>query len=248
MGGYVCTVAGGNGGVGKTTTAINLATVLSQRGYETVIIDADLAMPNVAEMLGVEFDMCLHDILAADSTISETLTDAPAGLTLIPGEPSLDAYVEADPDVLQRVTRTLRDIYDVVIVDTAAGLGKETTVPMELADGVILVTIPDHVSLTDTDKTGKIAELVESEIIGALIVRVTEETPMDEIAEEFSFPLLGGIPSDLDVAGDEPIVLESPDSKPANAYEELTTQLERVIDGDASGDDLARIPKAWRDG
>lgn len=243
MAGYVCTIAGGNGGVGKTTTAINVAAVLEERGYDTAVIDADLAMPNVAEMLDVEFDHCLHDILASNSTISETLTKAPGGMTIVPGEPSLEAYAEADPSRLRMVARTLREAYDVVIIDTATGLSKQTTIPMELADGVILVTTHDHVSLTDTGKTGKIATLVESDIIGTLIVRATEETPLVAIDEEFEYPVLGGIPSDLDVVGDQPLVFESPDSDPAEAYRELVTGLERVFFEGASGGDLGMVPQ-----
>ena len=243
MAGYVCTIAGGNGGVGKTTTAINLAAVLEERGYETAVVDADLAMPNVAEMLDVEFDHCLHDILASNSTISETLTKAPGGLTIIPGEPSLEAYAEADPNKLHMVARTLREAYDVVIIDTAAGLSKQTTIPMELADGVILVTTSDHVSLTDTGKTGKIATLVESDIIGTLIVRATEKTPLAAVDEEFEYPVLGGIPDEYEVAGNEPLVLESPDSDAASAYRELVTGLERVFFEGASGDDLELVPQ-----
>lgn len=237
MAGYVCTIAGGNGGVGKTTTAINLAAVLQDRGHDTAVVDADLAMPNVAELLAADFEGTLHDILADESTISETLTEAPGGLTIIPGEPSLEAYAEADPTRLRKVTRTLAEIYDVVIVDTAAGLGKETTIPMEVADGVILVTIPDHVSLTDTGKTGKIAELVESDVLGALIVRTTDETPLADIGAELDIPLLGGIPADVDVAGDEPIVLEAPESDPATAYRAVVDNLEAVFVGpEAVGD------------
>jgi len=247
MGSYVCTIAGGNGGVGKTTTAINLAAVLESRGYETAIIDADLAMPNVAEMLGVTYTACLHDVLAGDATISETLTETPAGMTIIPGEPSLDAYAQADPDKLRRVANTLRQTYDVVLIDTAAGLSRETTVPLELADGVILVTTPDHVSLTDTGKTGTIAELVDSEIVGALLVRATVETPIAEIDEEFAFPVLGGIPTDINAAGTEPLVNTSPGSAPGAAFRELVDGLEPVFFEGASGADVELVPQEWID-
>jgi len=247
MGSYVCTIAGGNGGVGKTTTTVNLAAVLESRGYDTAIIDADLAMPNVAELLGVEYDDCLHDVLAGNATISRTLTDTPAGMTIIPGEPSLDAYAEADPEKLKKVAETLGKTYDVVLIDTAAGLSKETTVPLELADGVVLVTTPDHVSLTDTGKTGTIAELVDSEILGALLVRATEETPIAKIDEEFEFPILGGIPSDFDAAGDEPLVNTSPESAPAAAFQELVDELEPVFFEGKSGAEVELVPKEWID-
>jgi septum site-determining protein MinD len=238
MAGYVCTVAGGNGGVGKTTTAINVAAALAADGYDVAVVDADLGMPNVSEMLGVDHERSLHDILAGRTTVSETLTDAPGGMTIIPGEPALEAYAEADPQKLRTVIRTLRRAYDVVLVDTAAGLRQENTVPLELADGVLLLTTPDYVSLTDTTKTGQLATRVDSDIIGALIVRVTEETDIADSGDAFDFPVLGGIPANLDVAGDEPLVEMAPDSDAAQAYRDLTTQLERVFFEGAEGAEL----------
>ena len=246
MGGYVCTIAGGNGGVGKTTTAINLGAALADRGYETVIVDADLAMPNVAELLDVEVETCLHDVLAGSATISETLTDA-GGLTIIPGESSLDAYAEADPNKLPKVVNTLARTHDVVLVDTAAGLSTETTVPLELADGVILVTTPDHVSLTDTGKTGTLAEMVDSPILGALLVRATTETPIADIDAEFDFPLLGGIPENAEAVGTEPVVTNASDSPAAEAYRGLADELVPVLFDDGAVEDIALVPHDWID-
>jgi septum site-determining protein MinD len=246
MGGYVCTIAGGNGGVGKTTTAINLGAAFADHGYETVIVDGDLAMPNVAELLGVEVDTCLHDVLAGSATISETLTDT-EGLTIIPGESSLDAYAEADPNKLPKVVNTLRRTYDFVVIDTAAGLSAETTVPLELADGVILVTTPDHVSLTDTGKTGTLAEMVDSPILGALLVRATTETPTADIDAEFDFPLLGGIPEDFDAVGTEPLVTHSPDSPAAGGYRDLVDELAPVFFDDGSVASIDLVPREWID-
>lgn len=246
MGGYVCTVAGGNGGVGKTTTAINLGAAFADRGYETVIVDADLAMPNVAELLGIEVETCLHDVLAGSATISETLTDI-EGLTIIPGESSLDAYADADPNKLPKVVNTLRRTYDLVVIDTAAGLSTETTVPLGLADGVILVTTPDHVSLTDTGKTGTLAEMVDSPILGALLVRATTETPIADIDAEFDFPLLGGIPEDFEAVGTEPLVTQTPDSPAAGAYRDLADELNPVFFDDGVVDSINLVPHEWID-
>ncbi|MEF8785090.1 MAG: AAA family ATPase [Haloarculaceae archaeon] len=238
MAGYVCAVAGGNGGVGKTTTAINLSAVLAADGYDVAVVDADLGMPNVSEMLGVDHEQSLHDILAGRATVSETLTDAPGGMTIIPGEPALEAYAEANPQKLRTVIKTLRRAYDVVVVDTAAGLRQENTVPLALADGVLLLTTPDYVSLTDTTKTGQLATRVDSDILGALIVRVTEETDSSDIEAAFDFPVLGAVPAAFDVAGDEPLVVTAPDSDAADAYRQLTAQLERVFFQGVSASDL----------
>ena len=242
MAGYVCTVAGGNGGVGKTTTAVNLAAVLEAEGHDTVVVDADLGMPNVTEMLDVDHDGSLHDILAGRATVSETLTLGPGGMTIIPGEPALEAYADADPGKLRTVIRTLRRAYDVVVVDTAAGLRRENTVPLTLADGVLLLTTPDHVSLTDTDKTGQLATRVDSDIIGAVIVRVTAETALRDIDDSFDFPVVGAVPNELAVVGAEPLVAESPDSDAAVAYRQLAAQLERVFFEGVAGSDLRPVP------
>ena len=241
MVGYVCTVAGGNGGVGKTTTAINLAAALEANGHDVAVVDADLGMPNVSEMLGVDHERSLHDILAGQATVSETLTEAPGGMTIIPGEPALEAYAQADPQKLRKVIKTLRRAYDVVVVDTAAGLRRENMVPLELADGVLLLTTPDYVSLTDTTKTGQLATRVDSEILGALIVRVTAETDIADIEDAFDFPVLGGIPANLDVVGDEPLVVTAPDSDAADAYRRLTAQLVQVFFEGASSVDLELV-------
>jgi septum site-determining protein MinD len=244
MAGYVCTVAGGNGGVGKTITAINLAAALAADGYDAAVVDADLGMPNVGEMLGVNVEECLHDILAGRATVSETLTEAPGGMTVIPGEPTLEAYAESDPQKLRTVIKTLRRAYDVVLVDTAAGLRQENTVPLALADGVLLLTTPDYVSLTDTTKTGQLATRVDSEIIGAVIVRLTDAAAVGDIEDAFDFPVLGGVPNDIEAVGNEPLVVTAPDSDAAGAYRELTTQLERVFFDDAHGADLEMVPEA----
>lgn len=241
MVGYVCTVAGGKGGVGKTTTAINIAAVLEESGYDTVVVDADLGMANLGEMLELEYDTSIHGILAGDSTVSEALTDGPDGMTVIPGEQSLEAFADADPAKLRKVINTLKSTFDVVLVDTGAGLSHETTVPLGLADGILLVTTPDSVAVNDTIKTADLAERVDGTVIGALVTRVTRNTDVAEIAGEFDLPLLGVIPADREATETEPLVENAPESDAAAAYRQLTESLERVFFEGATGAELDRV-------
>ena len=246
MAGFVCTIAGGKGGVGKTTTAVNIAAALEQSGYETVVVDADLGMANLGEMLGVEHRTSIHDILAGNATVSEALTDAPGGMTVIAGEQSLEAFAEADPAKLRKVINTLRETYDAVLIDTGAGLSHETTVPLGLADGILLVTTPDDVAVNDTVKTAELAERVDGHIVGTLIARVRENTDVPGIAERLEMPLLGVIPVDLEATKNEPLAINSPESDAAAAYDQLATELERVFYEGAMGDELNQVfDESW---
>jgi len=238
MAGYVCTVAGGKGGVGKTTTAVNIGAVLEEDGYDVVVVDADLGMANLGEMLGVDHEVSLHEILSGDATVSEGLADAQGGLTVVPGEQSLEAFAEADPAKLRKVIKTLRNAFDVVLVDTGAGLSHEVTVPLGLADGILMVTTPDEVAVGDTIKTADLADRVDGPVIGGIVTRVTRNTDVGAITDDFPFPALGVIPVDLEATEQEPMVLNAPESRASEAYRRLTSSLEEVFFEGADGEDL----------
>lgn len=241
MAGYVLTVAGGKGGVGKTTTAINLGAVLQENGYDAVVVDADLGMANLGEMLRVTQETTIHDVLAGTATVSGALSDAPGGLTIIPGEQSLEAFADADPAKLRKVIKTLQNSFDVVLVDTGAGVSHETAVPLGLADGILLVTTPDDVAVNDTTKTAELADRVDGHVVGVLAARVTEDTDVTAIADLFDHPILGVVPVDHEATREEPHTVNAPESDSAEAYTELATQLERVFFESASARDLDHV-------
>ncbi|PSP34574.1 septum site-determining protein MinD [Halobacteriales archaeon QH_10_67_22] len=248
MAGYVCTVAGGKGGVGKTTTAVNVAAALEGEGYDVVVVDADLGMANLAAMLGVDPDDSIHEILAGGGAVSDALTEAEGGITIVPGEQSLEAFADADPAKLKRVVKTLRNAYDVVLIDTGAGLSHETTVPLGLADGILLITTPDEVAVGDAVKTAELADRVGGEVLGAMINRATSETDVETIAEKFDSKLLAVIPDDIAATENEPLVFNSPDSHAAEAYRLLTDQLVGVFfEGERLADVETVVESEWFD-
>ncbi|WP_254272421.1 MinD/ParA family ATP-binding protein [Haloarcula marina] len=242
MAGYVCTIAGGKGGVGKTTTAVNVGAGLQEQGYDVAVVDADLGMANLGAMLTVEPEKSLHEILAGDAAVSEALTDAPGGLTVIPGEQSLEAFADADPAKLRKVIKTLRNAYDVVLIDTGAGLSHEVAVPLGLADGIVLVTTPDDVAVGDTVKTAELADRIDGKVIGAIINRVTRHTNVADIDDQLAFPLLAVVPDDSQATTDEPLVLNRPESPAADAYLRLTDALEGLFfEGQSVDEDVETI-------
>ncbi|WP_225335164.1 MinD/ParA family ATP-binding protein [Halomicrobium urmianum] len=243
MAGYVCTIAGGKGGVGKTTTAVNVGVALQEMGHDVVVVDADLGMANLGAMLGIEHGTSVHDVLASGAAVSDALTDAPGGLTIIPGEQSLDAFADADPAKLRKVIRTLRNAYDAVLIDTGAGLSHEVAVPLGLSDGVLLVTTPDDVAVGDTVKTAQLADRIDDggEVIGAVLNRVTRHTDVPAIADELGHHLLAVVPDDLEATSREPLVLNAPDSRAARAFQGLTAHLDEIFFTGADPGDLETV-------
>lgn len=245
MAGYVCTVAGGKGGVGKTTTAVNVATTLQQRGHDTVVVDADLGMANLGEMLGVEYDRGIHRVLAGEATVEETLTDAGGGLTALPGEQSLNAFADADPAGLREVLDQLRESHDVVVVDTGSGVSHEMAVPLGLADGVVLVTAPEEVALADAVKTADLVDRLDGEVVGAVVLQAAADTDLTEVESRLGVPVLGAVP-DHPAAGAEPVVSEEPDSPVSAAYRALTERLAGVFfEGGDPADVDAALDDSW---
>lgn len=227
-GGHCITIAGGKGGCGKTTTVINTAYALSERGYDVVMVDADLAMPNLHTLLGRHHDATIHDVLA-DAEPLEAAIDTSGDVASVYGDDSLDRYTDADPAGLKTVCQRLRTAFDVIVMDTSAGVGHETMVTCGLADDVVLVTTAKDHEVEDATRTKAMAEHVDGRIPGVVVTRVDERTGQ-EIADTLATDLLAAVPDDPSVVGTEPVVTEAPESTVANAYGRVAEQLRKLVD------------------
>lgn len=195
----VYTIAGGKGGVGKSTTTASLGVTLRDAGLDVALVDADLAMANLADILGVEGDRTIHHVLAGEASVEEVLVAADDGLHVVPGGQSLELFEAADPAGLRDVVAPLARSMDVVLVDTGAGLGHETLVATGLADGVVLATTPHEAALADVAKTAEFVDHADASVLGAVLTRTTERTDLAEAAEALDVPLLGTVPDDPSV-------------------------------------------------
>lgn len=226
MSGTVIAVASGKGGVGKTTTVVNVGDWLHADGESVIIVDGDLGMPNLATLLSVEPEVTIHALLTGDTGIHDAETTTEAGLAVLGGEGSIDAYADADPTEFGRVLSALADQYEYVIVDTGAGLSYESLLPLGLVDEVVLVSSPDESAVHDTKRTAEFARTVDAEIRGVVITRVRASTDPLAIGETLWTDVLGVVPED-------PVVAEStaagkalrefsPDAEAAESYHHLS--------------------------
>jgi len=249
MGAYVWTVAGGKGGVGRTTTAINVGVVFEEGGYDTVLVDADLGMTNVAKKLPIDPAETLHDVLGGTATVAEALTGTEHGLSVLAGDADLEAYAKADPANLREVVGDLRERFDVVLIDTSPTLSHEMAVPLGLADCTLLVSTPDSVALTDTVRTADLADRVDGNVFGLALTRVTGADQADIDDPQVDVPLLGVVPEDRDAAEQEPLVATAEGSPAATAYRELTAVLIRGLESGEVPDDVdPAFEESWFEG
>ncbi|WP_380674797.1 P-loop NTPase [Salinigranum sp. GCM10025319] len=239
--GTVFAVAGSKGGVGKTTTSINLSAILTEMGYDVVLVEMDLAMANVGDFLDIDVglegeDPTLHEVLAGTSTVIDATYDSPCDFDVVPSGARLRGFRDADVGVLPDVLATLRFAYDVIVLDTGAGVTRESLVPIALADETILVSSPRVAAVRDTMKTRDLARQVGGSVAGVVFVKSgTGRSPsVDHIADFLSVDLLGHIPEDSAVADAQdvgrPVVVAARGSEAAEAYRDLGERIAERID------------------
>ncbi|MEZ3115997.1 P-loop NTPase [Halobaculum sp. MBLA0147] len=228
----VYAISSAKGGVGKTTTAANLAATLAAAGHSVVAVDGDIGTPNLGPALGVEpgpDDPTVHDVLAGEAALPEAAYEGPHGVYVVPGADDLESFRRADPSRLADVLANVSGI-DYVIVDTSAGLTHESALPLSLADGVLLVTTPDRDALAATRKSLRLTRQLGGTVAGVTLNRATEETTDPEV----DAPILGRIPESRALAtgsaAGEPITAHDPRGDVALAFRRLASRLavERV--------------------
>lgn len=227
-------IAGAKGGVGKTTTSLNLAAGLA--GSEpTVVVEFDLAMANAVDFLSIdcdpEVDATLHDVLADAATVRRATYEAPGGFDIVPSGTTIDGYAATNPDRLVPVVKALRSEYEYVVIDVGAGLSRETLLPLGVADETLLVSTPRVASVRDARKTVDLATRVGGTVAGVLFVKSgTGRAPdPDRIASFLDLELLGHVPEDPAVPASQdlgqPVVTHQPDSPAATAYMEIVRRI-----------------------
>ncbi len=231
----VYAIASGKGGVGKTTTTVNLGTALAEAGERVAIVDTDLGMANLAGFVSLSPDSTtLHDVLAGVASTDDATYQLADNIVAIPSGTSLDEYAETSPEGLREVVDDLRDQFDYVFLDVGAGISHETVLPLGLADAVVLVSTPEPAAVHDTKKTIELTERAGGDIAGLVLTRTRSGSDIshDDLADRLEVPLLGTIPEDAaareSVYAGTPLVVYDPDGPAAVAYRQLTAELTGV--------------------
>lgn len=229
----VYAIASGKGGVGKTTTAVNLGAGFARAGRSVVVVDMDLGMANLNDFVEASpAGPTLHEVLAGDATLDDALSHATPGLDVIYGSEDLEQFGRADPRGIRQVLTDLRERYDIVILDSGGGLSHDAALPLGLADQVILVSTVEKPAVKNTAKTLELADILEGSLAGIILTRVgggKDEVDPTDIATRLDLSLLGSVPEDstVKIAANhgEPLLTYDRDSPAAQSYLEIAYDL-----------------------
>jgi len=231
--GKVFVIISGKGGVGKTTSAINIGSSINSLGKDVIVADANLTTPNIGLHLGSPIvPITINHVISNKARAEDAIYQHESGMKILPASLSLSDLEDLNYSRLPDIAKRLRKIADYTILDSAAGLGEEARYAMKAADEVIIITNPEMSAITDALKTIKLAEQMKKDICGCIITRHTgnsSEMDIPTISDMLEIPILGIIPEDNAIKESQKIkdavIHTHPKSKSAKAYHKVVKKL-----------------------
>lgn len=236
----IIAVASGKGGVGKSTTSVNLALALAAEGASVGLLDADIYGPSQPQMLGISGRPESLDGKSMEPMEAHGIQAMSIGFLIDTDTP----MVWRGPMVTGALEQLLRDTkwrdLDYLVIDLPPGTGDiQLTLSQKIpVTGAIIVTTPQDIALLDARKGLKMFEKVSIPILGIvenMSTHICSKCGHEEhifgagggelMAKDYNVDLLGALPLDIDIRmqadSGKPTVIANPDSKVANIYKEI---------------------------
>lgn len=225
---FILGIVSAKGGVGKTTTAINLASALHDFGRSVILVDGDLTKPTIGLYLGIEFEKTIHSALEKKHAIFDAVKQHPSGIQVIIGDHTAKS---APKDVADTLFDLLHKA-EIIIVDTPPSLHNDFEELIKGCDGAIFVSEQNIISVTSTLKSVQKVKKQSKKLLGVVATHVKErdfDLSLESMQETFSLPVIGSIPYDEAIysahAKKYPAVFAKPDSEVSIAYKKLAANL-----------------------
>jgi flagellar biosynthesis protein FlhG len=252
----VLAVTSGKGGVGKTSTSVNLAIALAQLESKVVVLDADLGLANVEVLLGLNSLYNLQHVVDGQKSIMQILVQGPGGIRVVPGSSGIAKLADMTAASRQHVLEGMRELQertDFLIIDTMAGISQNAVGFAAAADEVIVVTTPEPSAIVDAYAAVKTIHQQRIDSIFRLIINMTINeqqakavfSKLNTVSQQYlgrSLTYLGYIPKDPHVSQgvmqSSPFVLRYPASPASKCMMRLASRLAQqrpVIDHNRAG-------------
>jgi len=248
----IVAVASGKGGVGKSTTAVNLALGFAANGQRTGILDADIYGPSIPRLLGLTGRPDVDDNNILKPMDAYGLKAMSMGFLIAEDEP----MIWRGPMVIQALTQMLRDVawgeLDVLVVDMPPGTGDaQLTMAQQVPlAGSVIVSTPQDLALIDARKGLNMFRKTNVPVLGIvenmsyfLCPKCGERSEIfgyggaRKEAEKLGVPLLGEVPLNMTIRersdGGQPIVASEPDSPHAQVYRDIAAKAWTELTGEA---------------
>ena len=243
-------VMSGKGGVGKTSTSVNLSIILANKGFKVGIMDVDLHGPDIPRMLGFGGILNLSQNQKLNPASVSRNLKAVSIESLMPGKD--DAIIWRGPLKYSAIQQFVGDVewgeLDFLIIDSPPGTGDEPlTVAQTISDAkAIIVTTPQEISLADVRKSINFCKAVKMPIFGIIenmsgfacphcgeMIDLFGTGGGEKTALEFGLTFLGRIPFDPNMVacGDSGICYQEahPDSRVTQAFDEIAEKMAELV-------------------
>jgi ATP-binding protein involved in chromosome partitioning len=240
----IIAVASGKGGVGKSTTAVNLALALAAEGAQVGILDADIYGPSQPRMLGVKQQPDSKDGKSLEPVMSHNLQSMSIGYLVEEETP----MIWRGPMVTQALEQLLKDTrwqdLDYLIVDLPPGTGDtQLTLAQKIpVSGAVIITTPQDIALLDARKGLKMFEKVNVPVLGIIenmSIHICSQCGHEEyifgqggglrMAQEHEVDFLGALPLDIKIREEadsgKPSVIADADGRIAQIYREIARRV-----------------------
>jgi flagellar biosynthesis protein FlhG len=148
----IIAVTSGKGGVGKTTMSLNLAIAMAARGLRTLLLDADMGLGNVHVFAGIAPRGSMLDLIDGRQAVENLLTPGPGGIHVLCGNSGSARMADLPPEIIGRMEHELAALganFDIMIIDTGAGISSQVTRFLAMADEIVVVTTPNIAATLD---------------------------------------------------------------------------------------------------
>jgi len=236
----IIAVASGKGGVGKSTTSVNLALALAAEGANVGLLDADIYGPSQPRMLGISGKPESQDGKTLEPMMSYHIQAMSIGFLIDEDTPMIWRGPMVTQALEQLLMDTRWDNLDYLIIDLPPGTGDtQLTLAQKVpVSGAVIVTTPQDIALLDARKGLKMFEKVEVAVLGIIenmSIHICTECGHEEhifgqgggqsMSDEFDVDFLGALPLDIRIREEtdngKPTVVAEPDSRIAQIYREI---------------------------